>query len=113
MGSRNALPLDAPVLEHAFWSGPIEPPPLAETTNTALATGQPRDRHKRINRRPVAAEGSRNWAKAKVVAEGIVDAFLNTVDSLSVYYAEHPGHRAGLVEKIAAVIEQAFSGEAG
>jgi len=48
-------------------------------------------------------------AKAQVVADGIVDAFVATLDGLRVYYAEHPDHRGELVEKVAGMIERGLS----
>jgi hypothetical protein len=107
-GSSTLKPADAPVLENALWSGPIQPPPLEEPPRIALARAG--NRPKRNTRQDDAASDPRVAAKAKAVAEGIVDAFVSTVDSLEAYYGRQEDHRAELVQKIANLLEQAFGG---
>lgn len=109
-GTDAPIPLDAPILKNALWSGPIEPPPLDDEHRTALALEQAATRLKpeTWRLRPTDEDEMEPGPVALAAASTILEAFLSTVDSLRDYYREHAEHRIELVEKMAALIEQAI-----
>lgn len=95
---------DCDFLRHAIWVR-AEPPPVeggvggAVRVDTGVRQGNRiapanRDDERRLTRRILA------------LAEGIVDAFIETHDSTAVYYACHPEKRSELVAQIARLIRK-------
>lgn len=89
-------------LRNALWVR-IDPPPteLGETTGTPTETEV-----RRGNRvAPVSRDDEhRLRERVRFLAEGIVDAFIETHDSTIVYYARYPEKRKELVAQIARLI---------
>lgn len=108
--SGTPVPLDAPILKNALWSGPIQQPPLDDEHRTALALEQAADRRKSDTwrLRPKGEDEIEPGPVALAVADTIMEAFVSTVDSLRNYYRENAEHRIELVERMASLIEQAL-----
>jgi hypothetical protein len=114
-GSDCLLPFAAPVLHNALWHGPIEPPPL-DNPSTALALQQAGNRQKRTNRsreEPTGfTEAEKTAVKIEVLAEGLVDVFVQSSKDLrAIYQQRHPEWRKEVVDRLAVLLEQAFGGE--
>jgi hypothetical protein len=105
-GSARSIPLSASVLDHALWHGPIDPP-VVEPMRTGLALERGRYRKKR---RADAAGDPRFTAKVQLLANGIVQAFVQTSDDLRVMYKEQPKKLAELVDRVRGLLERAFGG---
>jgi hypothetical protein len=67
------------------------------------------DGHNRRQRKPwraEAANGGEPTATARAVADGIVEAFIETFDCVKAFYRGHVEERIELVEKIAGLVER-------
>lgn len=101
LGPDAELDLGCPYLEHARWVR-IDPPD-ADTTAVRMVS----DGRRPGGSRPADREGGRDVSgRARVVAEGIVDAFLSVHESAARYYGLHPEHREEFTDKIARLIER-------
>lgn len=93
---------DCEYLRHAIWVR-AEPPPVEGSDSGAVRVDTGVRRGNRIAR----ANGDderRLTQRILVLAEGIVDAFVETHDSTAVYYDRHPEKRTELVAQIARLI---------
>lgn len=93
---------DCDYLRHAVWVR-VEPPQVegGDSGVVCVDTGvRPSRRAARDNR----DDEHRLEERVRFVAEGIVDAFIETHDSAIVYYARHPEKRSELVAQIARLI---------
>ena len=94
--------------------GPRILPPGEGDTRTALALARAGNRQNRKERQadPSDTGNADTMArKVRVVAEGIVDAFVQGSHGLRAVYAGHPEWQAELVERVAGLLGQAFGGD--
>lgn len=106
------IPITAPVLMNARWSGPIDPP-LDEPPRTVLALEKAGNRQKRKNQRQEAptsfTDAEKVAVKIRFLAAELVDVFVKTPD-LRGLFLRHPEWRKEVVDRLAGLLEQAFGG---
>lgn len=100
LGPDAELDLECQYLEHARWVR-IDPPDA-----NATAVSVTPDRRRPVDPGLTDAGCDRAVSRrVRVLAEGIVDAFLAVHESAARYYDRHPGHREELIDRIARLIE--------
>lgn len=109
-GSGEPIPFDAPVLNNALWRGPLSPPSLDESGVVQSLEKVERSHIRKMWHSEGAAIQceSEPGPMARAVADGIVEAFIQTVEPLKRYYREHVNERIELVEKIAGLVQRAI-----
>lgn len=93
-------------LRNAIWVR-VEPPPSVAGGTSAIRTGSEPGRDDPVGR----ADGDgdhRLTQRSLIVAEGIVDAFIETHHSTAAYYARHPKERTEVVAEIARLIRRVW-----
>ena len=95
---------DCDYLRDALWVKLVPPQPEAGDT-TAIRTASELRRDERA-RRAAREEVYRTRQRVRFVAEGIVEAFIETHDSTVLHYARNPEKRTELVAQIARLIRK-------
>ena len=90
-------------LRNALWVR-AEPPALDAEEATAIRPAALRRPGKRAGRAEHDEAGSSD--RVRIVAQGIVEAFLETHESVGAHYRSRPDHKAELVAQIARLIER-------
>jgi hypothetical protein len=101
LGLDAELDLGCPYLEHALWVR-IEP----TDGETVAHPGTAKTRRTRDVNSADAGEGRVTADRVRLVAEGVVVAFLAVHELAARYYDKHPEHRRELTEQIARLIER-------
>lgn len=105
VGSDRHYRLDAPVLRHARWYGPIQPH-VSEAPTTSLAHDDGRGGQRRRNRRgeTLAAEDQAQPDKVFAVAWRITAAFVEVSDDLRAMYADSPDKLEEVIRRVAGLV---------
>jgi hypothetical protein len=105
------LDADNRYLDRVIWGPTIIPPP-AEEAASSVSLVPSRNRQKRRNPQSASSHAEEiigAGSKALTVAQGIVDAFVETVPVLDAYYGQRAGDRDALIRRLARLIEEAMT----
>jgi hypothetical protein len=105
VGSDRHYRVDAPVLRHARWYGPIQPH-VSEAPTSSLARDDGGGRQRRRNRRyeTLAAEEQTQPDKVLTVAWRITAAFVEVSDDLRAMYADSPDKLEEVIRQVAGLV---------
>lgn len=106
-GSSCSIPLTAPILWNAMWSGPIEPPPLDDPPKTALALDHDGNRRRQRNRSQEEAdftEAERHAIKIRLLAGNIVELLFDAGKEVR----QGKIRLAELVDRVEELLDDAF-----
>jgi hypothetical protein len=108
-GSSTTIPLTAPVLWNALWSGPIEPPPLDDPPRTALALERGRNRQNRQHRSQEGVDltdEERRAMRIRLLAGDITELLFEAGKEVR----EGKIRLGELVDRVEGLLEQEFGG---
>ncbi len=103
VGTESVIDAGCPYLRDALWVR-AEPPALDAKEATAIRRAALRRPGKWAGRAEHDEAGSSD--RVRIVAQGIVEAFLETHESVGAHYRSRPDQKAELVAQIARLIER-------